>query len=622
MTQNTVPLRSEIPVHYTWNASSVFTSYDAWEAERIAIQQSLAGIKAFQGHLGDSPATLADAMDAVELLHRRLGKVTTYAFLHHAVDLGDPTATAAAGKVQSLYGQALATAAFLEPELLSIGLDTLRAWIAAEPRLARLKSEDRLSHYVENLYRKQAHVRSAEVEEVLGMLADPFGSTGAVAEMLTDADFRFAPAADSDGRKLPVTPGTLHSILASPDRAARRTAWENYTDQFLAYKNTLAANLGTSIKQNVFHTRARRYGSTLEAALFPHNIPVSVFHNLIETFRANLPTWHRYWAVRRKALGVDSLHPYDIWAPLTGERPHIPYEQAVDLICAGLAPMGEAYVQTVRRGCLEDRWVDVYPNQGKSAGAFSAGQPGTFPFIVMNYNSDVFSLSTLAHELGHSMHSYLTWKHQPMLYSDYSLFVAEVASNFHQALVRAHLLETQTARLSSPQAGNGGGRAFQLNVLEEAMSNFHRYFFIMPTLARFELDVHQRVEQGQGLTADDMNALMADLFSEGYGGEVHVDRDRVGITWATFPHLYVDYYVYQYATGLSGANALVKRVLSAGQPAVEDYLSFLKAGGSRYPLDALALAGVDLTTPEAIEVTFGVLASLVDKLEALIQEAH
>jgi oligoendopeptidase F len=600
MTRDTIPLRGEIPVQYTWNSSSVFPSYAEWEAELTSVLQSLDAIKAFQGHLGDDPTVLADAVDAVEALYRRVGKVSVYADINHSVDLSDQTATAAADRASSAFGQVLATVAFLAPELLSIGETTLRAWIAAEPRLAKL------AHYVDDLFRKQAHVRSAEVEEVLGMLADPFGSTSSVMGMLTDADFRFTPATGSEGCELPLTQGTLDSILAAPDREARRTVWENYTDQYLAFKNTLATNLSTSIKQNVFTMRARRYASTLEAALFPHNIPVSVFHNLIDMFRANLSTWHRYWVIRRKALGVEMLHPYDIWAPLTGERPHIPYEQAVNLICAGLAPMGEEYVQTVRRGCLEDRWVDVYPAQGKGAGAFSAGQPGTFPFIVMNYNGDAFSLSTLAHELGHSMHSYLTWENQPILYSDYSLFVAEVASNFHQEMVRAHLLETQT------------DPAFQINVIEEAMDNFHRYFFIMPTLARFELEIHQRVERGQGLTADDMNALMADLFSEGYGGEMHVDRDRVGITWATFGHLYVDYYVYQYATGISGANALVKRVLSGGQAAVEDYLGFLKTGSSRYPLDALALAGVDLTTSTAVEVTFGVLASLVDKLEALV----
>jgi oligoendopeptidase F len=250
--------------------------------------------------------------------------------------------------------------------------------------------------------------------------------------------------------------------------------------------------------------------------------------------------------------------------------------------------------------------VDVYPNQGKRAGAFSSGSYGTFPFIMMSYADNLFSLSTLAHELGHSMHSFLARSHQPITYSRYSLFVAEVASNFHQAMVRAHLLATKTEP------------AFQISLIEEAMSNFHRYFFIMPTLARFELETHQRIERGEGLSSDDMIGLMADLFAEGYGGEMAVDREQVGITWATFGHLYTDYYVYQYATGISGANALAKGILSGKEGAVENYLSFLKAGGSMYPLDVLKMAGVDLTTPEPVEIAFGVLAELVERLEELV----
>jgi oligoendopeptidase F len=303
---------------------------------------------------------------------------------------------------------------------------------------------------------------------------------------------------------------------------------------------------------------------------------------------------------------VETLRYYDIWAPLSHNQPPIAYERAVEEICAGLAPMGQDYVDVVRRGCGADRWVDVYPNQGKGQGAFSTGVLGTHPFIMTSYNNTLMSLSTLAHELGHSMHSYLTWQTQPFVNSNYSLFVAEVASNFHQAMVRAHLLKTQ------PEA------SFQLTVIEEAMSNFHRYFFIMPTLARFELDVHQRAERGEGLTADTLNGLMYDLFVEAFGGEMELDRERVGILWSQFGHLYADYYVYQYATGISGANALAKRILSGVPHAAEDYVHFLKAGASIYPLDALKIAGVDLTTPEPVEAAFEVLAGLVDRLEAIV----
>jgi oligoendopeptidase F len=287
--------------------------------------------------------------------------------------------------------------------------------------------------------------------------------------------------------------------------------------------------------------------------------------------------------------------------------PHVPFEQSVEWICEGMRPLGAEYVGVMRDGLVEQRWVDIYPNKGKRMGAYSDGLPGTHPFILMSYNDDIFSMSTLAHELGHSMHSYLTWQNQPLVYSDYSLFVAEVASNFNQAMVRAHLLATNA------------DRDFQIAVIEEAMSNFHRYFFVMPTLARLELAIHKRAERGEALTADTLIGLMADLLQEGYGDEVHVDRERVGITWGQFStHLYSNFYVYQYATGISAANALAANILADQPGAVENYLAFLKAGSSLYPLDALKLAGVDMASPAPVETAFGLLASMVDRLEALV----
>jgi oligoendopeptidase F len=353
--------------------------------------------------------------------------------------------------------------------------------------------------------------------------------------------------------------------------------------------------------------RVRGYGSSLEAALSPNFIPVAVFHNLIDTFKKNLPTWHRYWRIRRQALGYDTLHEYDVKAPLTQNPPKLSYETAVDWIAQGMAPLGKEYVTALRNGALEQRWVDVYPNQGKRMGAFSSGQQGTHPFIMMSFTDDLFSLSTLAHELGHSLHSYFTWQTQPSVYSRYGLFVAETASNFNQALTRAHLFEMN----DDPN--------FHIAVIEEAMANFHRYFFIMPTLARFELEIHQRMERGQALNADSLIELLADLFREGYGDEVVFDRDRMGITWAQFhTHMYSNFYVYQYATGISAAHALARNILEEKAGAVDNYLAFLKAGGSLYPLDALKLAGVDMTSPEPVETTFAVLSQIVDRLEQLV----
>ncbi len=600
MSDTQIPTRDQIPHGYTWNAESVFASPQAWQAEWNSLANDLPNLKKFQGHLADGASMLADALEAIDQIIRRIGKIYVYASMSHAVDTPNQAASKMSSEAQGLFGQVSAAVSFLDPELIAIGETKLRQWLKAEPRLKHI------GHYIDNLFRKQAHVRSGEVEELLGMLSDPFSGTSSAEGALTNADFKFPPAIDSAGKEQPVTQSSVHDIMHQADRAARRSAWENYRDLYLTHKNTVAANLSTSIKQNVFMMRARQQPSTLEAALFNTQIPVEVFHNLINTFHKNLPTWQRYWRLRRKALGVDRLESYDLWAPLTAAKPKVPYLQAVDWICAGLEPMGQEYVDILRHGCLQERWIDLLPNQGKSAGAFSTGWPGTHPFIMMSYAEDIFSLSTLAHELGHSMHSYFTWKNQPTLYFDYSIFVAEVASNFHQAMVRDYLLK------------HNPDRDFQIALIEEALGNFLRYFFIMPTLARFELETHQRAERGKGLTADSMIDLMADLFSEGYGGEVHVDHDRVGMTWATFGHLYADYYVFQYATGISGAQALAKRILSGEKGAANDYINFLKAGDSMYSLDALRLAGVDLSKPQAVDDAFAVLSSMVDKLESLL----
>ena len=593
--------RSKVKKSQTWNAESVFSTPEEFDIETENILDTLPEIKKYQGHLGDSVDTFIEAMNAMDALEQRSMKVRVYAGLSSAVDANDEKASAMSGKAMSALAQVGAAVSFVEPELLSMGEAKLRKWLKDDPRMKLYE------HFINDLFRKQEHVRNAEVEELMGMLRDPFGAVRTTASQLANADFKFKPARDKKGNKVELTQSTKNSLMHSQDRKVRRTAWKNYNDKYLEYKNTLAGNLAASIKQNVFNMKAHNFDSSLEATLFNGDVPVEMFHNLLNIFQKNLPMWHKYWRIRRKALGVKTLHPYDIWAPLTTKKHKVPFETAVDWICEGLAPMGDEYVNAMRKGCLEDRWVDWSPNAGKREGAFSTRVPSdTHPFIMMSYTDSVGSMSTLSHELGHSIHAYYASRAQPMIYYTYPSIISETASNFNQAMTRAHLLKTKKSK------------SFQIALLEEAMGNFHRYFFIMPTLARFELATHERAEKGGALTADYMNNLMADLFNEGFGGEMELDRDRVGITWGTFTtHLYIDFYSFQYAIGISAANAIAKRILDGVPNAAEDHINFLKAGSSVPTMDVYKLAGVDMTSTQPIEDAFAVLEEYIDRLGEL-----
>src|SRR5947209_11433 len=599
-----LPNRAEVDKRFSWDSESVFPEASGWEEAVETILSSLPDLHEFKGHLGEGPDTLADWLDASERAHRLMAKVMVYTTMSYSVDVGDQEAAARADRARSVAAQLGAAASFAVPEMLGIGIPKLREWVASSPRLANL------GHYFDRLEKLQKRIRSAEVEELLTQVSDPLASALAVHSVLANTDLKFAPAVGSDGELHEVAQGTIGALMTNADREVRRTAFESYADEHLRMQHAMAASLAGGVKRDVFFARARGYASSLEAALEPSHIPVEVFRNVVQTFRDNVGTWHRYWRIRREALGVEVLKPYDTRAQLSHHALEVPYEDAVEWIAQGVAPLGQDYVALMRRGALEDRWVDIYPNKGKRMGAFSTGAMDTRPFIFMSYNDDIYSMSTLAHELGHSMHSYHARRTQPYVYSNYGLFQAEVASNMHQALTRRHLLATRT----DPE--------FQVAVIEEAMANFYRYFFIMPSLARLELEIHERVERGGALTADYLNKLMADLMMEVYGSEVDVndrDRERIGSTWAQFhTHLYSNFYVYQYATGIAAADHLVERVAAGDPKAVESYLAFLKSAGSMYPLEGLRMAGVDMTSPEPVEAAFATLASMVDRLETLI----
>jgi oligoendopeptidase F len=598
---STVPPRAEILKAHTWNTESVFPNREAWEQEVEAIYADLPALTEQEGQLGKSPKHLATFLEAWSLMSARADKMLTYGTLVNAIDMGNQEGVSINDRCRTVSTHVRAALAFWQPEVIEIGFDTLHDWMEREPRLALY------AHKFNELERLQAHVRNAEVEALLNGLGEAFRGTTATHGILTDVDMPI-PSVTMNDEQVPVAQGNISAHLSNSDRKVRQAAWEQYADAHLTYKNTIANVVMTGVKQNVYMAKARRFGSALEAALAANFIPKAVFYNLIATFRKNLPLWHRYWRLRKRVLGLSELGVWDIKAPLSGEKVPVSYEQSIAWICEGMEPLGQEYVETMRRGSLEERWVDIYSNRGKRAGAFSSGSYGTAPFILMSYNNDLFSLSTLAHELGHSMHSYYSRASQPYAYSRYSIFVAEVASNFNQALTRDYLLKSHS-----------DDKAFQIGVIEEAMANFHRYFFIMPILAQFELELHERAWRGEGVTATDMIAHMTKLFHEGYGNEVAIDHDRIGITWAQFPtHMYLNFYVYMYATGISGANALAERVLNGEAGAAEAYLGFLKAGSSRYPLDALQEAGVDLTSPAPVDAAFKVMESYIERLERLL----
>lgn len=595
-----LPARDEVDSAQTWNREALFEDKDAWEKAMQEAPELLGELPKYQGRLHEGPDVLAEAMVKYEQAARRVMNLYWYAVMESSVDSSNPENTAMVGRGGALFGQFQAAAAFIRPELLKVGRETLDRWLAEKPELQQYDM------YIDDLFRQGEHIRDDTVEQVLGMVSEPFQAATNTYDVLTSSDLTFKPAVDSQGDEKPVAQASLATRLASRDREERRTAYENYQDEYIGLKNTMASLYLTSVKQDVFNVRVRGYNSSLEASLFEDNIPVEVFHNLIETFKQNIPTWHKYWAIRRKMLGVETLQPYDIWAPLVKQAPHVPFEQAVDWISKGIEPLGQDYVDAMRKGTLQDRWVDRAVNKGKRQGAFSGGTYDTHPSIMMSYDDSLSAMSTLTHELGHSMHTYMSQQNQPFARANYTLFAAEVASNFHQAMTRAYLKE---AKADDPN--------FQIALIEEAIENFHRYFLIMPTLARFEHEIHQRVEQGQSPTADEMINLCADLFGEAYGEEMGFDRQRTGITWATFPHLYRAYYTYSYATGISAAHELARQVQQGGPQAAQHYREFLSAGGSMYPLDALKHAGVDMTQPDAVETTFGELEDMVNRLEKL-----
>jgi oligoendopeptidase F len=595
--------RKDVPIESTWNREAVYPSWKDWKNDLKAALKELPELSKYNGRLKEGPHVLAEWFELRGKHWQRMIILMEFADFAQTVDSSDSAAKGHFRQAKALEGKFRAATAFARPQLLEIG-DTLLDWAEEEPRLRVYK------HYFDNLLRLKDFQRDEEVEEILSMLMEPFDGVYQAATELVDADLAFEDAVDSQGKKYPVYQSNMDIALQDPDWKRRQTAWESYFDGYLSMENTLASIYLANVKQWMILAEARWYDSVLEMMLTPTKLPLEVFHNLIDTFEKHLPTWHRYWAVKAKILGDSIMRPYDVWSTIGDNPPVIPYKQAVEWICESLKPLGDEYVSILRKGSLEDRWVDWAPNLEKRQNAASSLQMGRKPpFIYMSYDDSIIALSTLTHELGHSMHSVYSAKNQPEVYLGYrsmSSTVEETPSNFHQAMTRAYLRKLKA-----------DDREFQLALIDDAMANYHRYFFIMPTLARFEYEVFNRAAQGEALTAVELSEIMQGLYAEGYGETMADDPRRTGITWAQFLHLYEPFYTFQYAIGISAADAIAAKFLAGEKGMAERYIKFISAGGSMYTMDLFELAGVDMTTPAPVEASFEELARLVDWLEEL-----
>ncbi|MDL2344696.1 oligoendopeptidase F [Deinococcus sp. MIMF12] len=594
-----LPARADVPREQTWDIEALFATPESWEAEAEALPAAIDALSTHAGKLGGGPDALAAYLRESDDVELRLARFFSYASMGASVDGRDAEAAARRDRASTVAARYGSATAFARPELLALDEATVRGWLT-RPDLTDYAVR------LERLWRSRPHVRSAEVEELLGAVQAPFASERGIHPALANMDLRFGTAGGE-----PVTQGNVDRLTSGPDREVRREAWENYADAHLGVRHSQAAMYATHVRQNVFLARARRYPDAITSFLAPDNIPTGVVTTLLDTYRAHTPTWHRYWRVRREWLGLPELREYDVKAALVEPRA-VSYGQAVDWIEEGMAPLGGEYLRDMRPGLTTERWVDYAENDGKRQGAYSNGGGRVKPYIFMTWNGTMSSYSTLAHEIGHSMHSLLSQREHSYAVPRYTLFHAEVASNFNQAMVRQHLLK---------QARGSGDTDFEVQIIEEALANFHRYFFIMPTLAAFELEAYRRIEAGGTLSAPDLIALTADLLSQGYGDGVGMDRERSGILWAQFStHLYANFYAYQYATGISAAHQILEQFSADPEAARERYLAFLKSGGRLDPIDALKEAGVDMLSPEPVEATFRTLAGYVDRLEELLAE--
>ncbi|MDS0243355.1 MULTISPECIES: oligoendopeptidase F [unclassified Haloferax] len=595
---SSVPERSDIDEEYKWDLDSIYASDDEWEAAYEDVAERVPELASYEGRATEDPETLLKLLETMESVLREVSMVVSYANLRSSQDTRNQEYQAQAGRAEALASKARSAVSYLDPELQELGRDGVDEFVEEEPELAAYE------HYFDDVLRTKEHTRSAEVEEVLADLSDVTGASSDIYSMLANADLEFPTVEKPDGTSVEITQGNFTKLQKHPDREFRRTVHEEFYDRWADVRNAVGTSLKNSVKKDVKTARIRGYETARESALDGPNVPVAVYDNLLDTVRDNLDHLHRHAELKREAIGADELRMWDLYVSLTGDHgPEIPYEQAKEYIVEAVEPLGEAYQERMAEG-LDDRWVDVYENRGKRSGAYSAGTYDTQPFIMMNYQDDPASMFTLAHELGHSMHSELANDAQPWHDASYDIFTAEVASTVNETLLTEYLLE------------NVDDDELRTHVLDEYLERFRSTLFRQTMFADFELQIHEIIEDDGALTPDRFDELYGDLKAAYY--EPAATDDRIAREWMRIPHFYYNYYVYQYATGISAAAAIVERIREEGESAAADYREALALGGSEYPLDVLRTAGVDMTEPEPIEDAMSVYGEFLDEAATLL----
>ncbi|MFB6268094.1 MAG: oligoendopeptidase F [Halodesulfurarchaeum sp.] len=593
-----VPERAEIPTQYTWDLAAIYETDEEWEQAYEEIEARLSELESFEGRLDEDGETLLAALELRDEIGRRVETLASYARMRSDEDTRDQEYQAMATRARSLASEASSAASFIEPEIQGLSRDRVREMLENTEGLGVYE------HYLDDVLRMKPHTRSAEVEEVLSDLGEVLGAPNDIYGMLTDADLTFPTVEKPDGTEVEITQSNFTVLLKNRDRDFRRRVHEAFYEELSAVRNTIGSSLKHQVKTDVKLAWTRDYDTAREAALDDPNIPEAVYDALVETVEDNLDALHRHVELKASALDLDELAMWDVYTPMAGgESPTVEYEDAKSHVVEAVTPLGERYQGRVEEG-LESRWVDVYENRGKRSGAYSGGAYDTQPYILMNYQDDISSLFTLAHELGHSMHSELASEAQPYVYGDYEIFVAEVASTVNEVLLTRHLLEAVE------------DERFRRHVLDQYLERFRSTIFRQTMFADFEHRIHTLSEEGEALTPDRLDATYGDLKREFYepaAMDEHIERE-----WMRIPHFFYNYYVYQYATGLSAAVAIVDRIEEQGEAAARDYLEALRLGGSEYPIDILRTAGVDMRDPDPIETAIGAYRENLERMADLI----